>query len=99
METYIPSTKVFEKLLNQSGGSIDRYIYNQSGAGLGNFFAKLFRTAKPLLSSAINTFRPELESIGTKLVDSGAKVATSKIENLRRKGATFYVVCQKKRSL
>ena len=85
METFVESRTKFETLLNQSGGSIDRYIYKQTGDGLGNFFAKFFRYARPLLSSAINTVKPELREIGNKLIDSGSKAAVAKIENIRDK--------------
>lgn len=86
METFVASRDKFNRLLNQSGGSIDRYIYKQSGNGLANFFSKVFRYAKPLLSSAINTVKPELKSIGEKVIDSGSKAAVSKIEKLRDQG-------------
>ena len=85
METFIPSHEKFSKLINQSGGSIDRYIYRQSGSGLGNFFAKAFRFAKPILTKSINTLRPTLEQIGNNLIDSGTSAAVSKIENLSSK--------------
>lgn len=76
----MPSRERFGKLLNQSGGSIDRYIYNQHGSGLANFFSKVYRYAKPVLSSAINTIKPELQTIGNKLIDTGSKAAINKIE-------------------
>ena len=84
METFIPSKAIFEKLLSQQGGSIDRYIFRyQSGHGLGNFFAKLFRFVKPLASAAIKVARPGLEDIGRNLIDAGSKAAVSGIEKLR----------------
>lgn len=85
MESFIPSRSVFEKLLTQQGGSIDRYIFHQSGHGLGNFFAKIFRFVKPLASAAIKVARPHLESIGKNLVDAGSKAAVSEIEKFRDK--------------
>ena len=86
METFVASPTVFEKLLNQCGAGMDRYIYRQSGVGLGNFLAKLFRHAKPLLGTAINTIKPELQSAGSKLIDVGSKAAISQIEKLRDRG-------------
>lgn len=83
MESYNPSRRVFEGMINQTGGSIDRYIFKapMTGQGLGNFFSKIFRFAKPFLLSTINT--PEVRSLGSKLVNAGANAAISKVDNLR----------------
>ena len=87
METFIPSRKGYESLLFQDGtGGIDRYIFHQTGqtgAGLGNFFSKIYRFAKPLISSGIKVLQPSLQDLGHKLVDAGSKAAISKIENFR----------------
>ena len=82
MELYIPSRKNFEKLLSQHGGTIDRYIFSQSGDGLANWFSKIYRYAKPLVRGAIKTIEPELRSLGTKIVDAGTKRVISKIEDI-----------------
>jgi len=79
METYVPNRKVFEKLLSQSGGSIDRYIFGQKGEGLGNFFSKIFRFVKPLVGRAVTAIQPELASIGTKAIDSATGAVINKI--------------------
>lgn len=84
METFVPNVKSYEQILYQHGGSIDRYIYHQTGQGLGNFFSKVARIAKPLLFGAINTAAPELRVIGKNLVDAGSKAALSKIETIGR---------------
>lgn len=43
------------KAINQSGygKDIDRYIYSQSGEGLGSIFGNMFKTVVPLLGKAI----------------------------------------------
>ena len=43
------------KAINQRGygDDIDRYIYSQSGEGLGSFFGKLAKKAIPILGKAI----------------------------------------------
>ncbi len=85
MEIFVPSKSKFEALLSQDGGGIDRYIYRQSGSGLGNWFAKVIRSARPLFRSAINMLKPEMKDIGKKLVDAGANVAIQKTEELRQR--------------
>ena len=47
--------KVAFKVINQNGfgDDIDRYIYSQSGEGLGSFFGKMVKTAIPLFTKAI----------------------------------------------
>ena len=62
---------------------MDRYIFGQHGEGLGNWFAKLFRTAKPLISSGIKALAPHLLDIGSKAVEQGSKAAVNKIEEGR----------------
>lgn len=80
METYIPNRAVFEKLLSQSGGSIDRYILGQKGEGLGNFFSKIFRFVRPLAGKAFTAIKPELASIGTKAVQGASTALINKID-------------------
>ena len=75
----MPTPEVYEKLLEQHGGSIDRYIFGQQGEGLANWFSKLYRVAKPLFSSGIKALLPHALDIGSKVVEQGAKTAISKI--------------------
>ena len=86
METFVPNKTAFEKLFTQFGGSIDRYIFGgQQGQGLGNWFAKIFRHVRPLIGRAINTIKPELSTIGGKLIDSGSNAAIEQIGKARQK--------------
>lgn len=86
MEIYIPTKSVFESLLSQQGGGIDRYILgSQKGEGLGNFFSKIFRHVRPILGRAFNLIKPELSNIGTKLIDSASSAAVSKINETSQK--------------
>ena len=84
METYIPNSSAFEKLLSQSGGSIDRYIFGQQGEGLGQWFSRIFSRVKPILGRAISTIAPELSNIGTKLIDTASSAAVGQIEKARQ---------------
>ena len=82
----MPSASVYEKLLeSQQGGSIDRYIFHQSGNGIGNWFTKLARHIRPFLASSIKAIAPTALSIGSELVDRGTKNLISKIEKGERK--------------
>ena len=47
--------KIAFKAINQNGygDDIDRYIYAQSGEGLGYFFGKVVKAAIPLLQKSI----------------------------------------------
>ena len=94
METYRVSNKsvqhyttVFSQ--NGKGLDIDRYVYNQQGAGIGSFFAKLFRTVLPVAKTAIKTVaniaKPHLENIGEELVKEGTRVVTKQIGNISNK--------------
>ena len=88
METFVGTRDTFGKLIKQTGdGKIDRYIYNQEGEGLGNFFGKITRFAKPLLSSAINTIKPELRSLGNKVIETGTSAAISGINKASERAA------------
>ena len=91
METYRISNKSvqhFASVFSQNGKGldIDRYIYNQQGAGIGSFFAKLLRSVLPVAKTAINTAatlaKPHLQAIGTQLVKEGTRVATNKLGEL-----------------
>ena len=91
METYRVSKKSvqhFATVFSQNGKGldIDRYIYNQQGAGIGSFFAKLFRSVLPIAKTAINTAtslaKPHLQAIGSQLVKEGTRVATNKLGEL-----------------
>ena len=94
METYRVSdesvqhfTTVFSQ--NGKGLDIDRYIYNQQGAGIGSFFAKLFRSVLPVAKTAINTVariaKPHLQKIGTEAANEGRRFATDQIEKFADK--------------
>ena len=91
METYRVSSKSvqhYKTVFSQNGNGldIDRYIYNQQGAGIGSFFAKLFRSVLPVAKTVVNTVgriaKPHLQEIGTQLVREGTRVAGNKIEEL-----------------
>ena len=90
METYRISDKsvqhyttVFSQ--NGNGLDIDRYIYNQDGAGIGSFFAKLFRSVLPVAKTAIKTVadiaKPHLQNIGNELVGETKRALTKQIAN------------------
>ena len=91
MHVFVPSAAVYEKLLSQTGGSMDRYIFGQDrqhGEGLANFFGKLYRYAKPIIASTIKVLRPHALHIGEKLVDHGSKELISGIEKAHKKART-----------
>ena len=88
METYRLSNKSvqhFRTTFSQNGKGldIDRYIYNQQGAGLGSFFANLFRKALPIAKAAINTAatvaKPHLQQFGKDLVQEGTRVVGKRL--------------------
>ena len=88
METFNPSTlnvSRYRSVINQngSGDEIDRYIYSQSGEGIGSFFGNLVRTVVPLLGQSIkgaaNIAKPYLKSAAKEIVTTGAKRAINKI--------------------
>ena len=94
METYRISDKsvqhyttVFSQ--NGRGLDIDRYIYNQEGAGIGSFFAKLFRSVLPAAKTAVSTVgkivKPHLQNIGDELVKEGTRVVTKQVGDLTNK--------------
>ena len=69
MEKYVATRQSFEKILKQKGGEM-LYTINQSGDGLGNFFGKVVRYAKPLIGPSISTVHPDQGSIGNKIIVS-----------------------------
>ena len=86
MEVFIPHRATYERLLQQHGGGIDRYIYHvQEGQGLGNFFAGLLRHVKPLISSGIKSIAPDMLNIGSKIIDQSGKALISHIEKGQQK--------------
>ena len=67
--------------------SIDRYIYNQKGHGIGTFFAKLFNMAAPIARTvartAINTgtkiLKPHMQKLGNQALAVGTQIASDKV--------------------
>lgn len=79
------SLRNFESAINQSGGGyhIDKYVYsNQSGAGIGSFLIRAFRSVLPLAKSVFGIAKPHLQKLGTDLVQQGTTAATKGIINL-----------------
>ena len=77
------------KAINQRGygDDIDRYIYSQSGEGLGSFFGKLAKKAIPILGKAIKGAAkaavPHLQdaavATASNLIDSAIDTVPSKV--------------------
>jgi len=69
--------------INQKGGDIDRYIY-QEGAGLASLFGNLFRKSIPLLGKAIkgaaHIAKPHAKAAARELANSAIKQTTKEIE-------------------
>ena len=87
METYRLSNKTaqhFKSTFSQNGKglNIDRYIYSQEGAGVGSFFAKLFRSVLPIAKTAINTgykiAKPHIQKAGEEVYKEGKRAFTNK---------------------
>ena len=86
---YYDNPKRFKDVISQSGGalSIDRYIYNQKGHGIGSFFAKLFNMAAPIARTvartAINTgtkiLKPHMQKLGNQALAVGTQIASDKV--------------------
>ena len=86
---YYDNPKRFKDVISQSGGglSIDRYIYNQKGHGIGTFFAKLFNMAAPIARTvartAINTgtkiLKPHMQKLGNQALAVGTQIASDKV--------------------
>ena len=70
MEKFDATRQSFEKILKQKGGGMLLYANNQNGDGLGNFFGKVVRYAKPLVGPSISTVHPERGQIGNKIIVS-----------------------------
>ena len=94
METYRVSdesvqhfTTVFSQ--NGKGLDIDRYIYNQQGAGIGSFFAKLFRSVLPVAKTAINTAariaKPHVQKIASEVIQETQRGLINQIGNIGNK--------------
>ena len=77
------------RAINQRGygDDIDRYIYSQSGEGLGSFFGKLAKKAIPILGKAIKGAAkaavPHLQdaavATASNLIDSAIDTVPSKV--------------------
>ena len=85
----------FRHVISQSGRglTIDRYVYNQGGHGIGSFFSKLFSMAAPVarnvVKQAINTgtsiLKPHVKNIGKQALAVGTQIASDKVEELSSK--------------
>ena len=79
------SVRSFASAINQSGGSytIDKYIYgNQSGAGIGSFLIRAFKSVLPLAKSVARIAKPHIQKLGTELLQQGTSAATKGLVNL-----------------
>ena len=97
MEIFDPNKlniKSYHSTIVQSGaGGIDRYIYNQSGEGIGSFFGNLFRTVAPILGQAIKgtarIAKPHLQRAASDIITTGSKRVLDKISgDIQRKLST-----------
>ena len=96
MELFDPNKlniKSYHSTIVQSGGGIDRYIYNQNGEGIASFFGNLFRTVAPILGQAIkgaaHIAQPHLKRAATDIVTTGSKRVLEKISgDIQRKLST-----------
>ena len=88
MEVFQPSrldASVYRSVINQSGRGMemDRYIYNQSGEGIGSFFGNLFRAAIPLIGRTIKgaatIAKPHLKNAVKDIIATGSKRAIGKL--------------------
>ena len=81
--------KIAFKAINQNGRGydIDRYIYSQSGEGLGSFFGKVVKTAIPLLTKAIKgTAKAAAPHLTKAAVTAGSNILEEGLENISKKG-------------
>jgi len=94
MEVYRTSSnsvKHFKTLLNQNGRGLDldRHIYDQRGAGIGSFFAKLFHKVLPIAKSAIKgaikVAEPHAKGFLGDLANKGIAHATQAASNLNKR--------------
>ena len=90
MEIFNPThlnAQIYRSTINQSGKGteIDRYIYSQTGEGIGSFFGNLARTIVPFLSHSIKgaarIAKPYLREAAKDIVTAGAKRATDKLSS------------------
>lgn len=80
--------KIAFKAINQNGygDDIDRYIYAQSGEGLGSFFGKVVKTAIPLLQKAIKgTAKAVTPHLTKAAVTAGSNILEGGLENISKK--------------
>ena len=71
---------------NGYGDDIDRYIYAQSGEGLGSFFGKVVKTAIPLLQNAIKrTAKAVTPHLTKAAVTAGSNILEGGLENISKK--------------
>ncbi len=70
------------------GGEMDRYIYTQSGDGLGSFFGNIFKSAVPFIGRAIKgaagIAKPHLVAAGKDLISAGAKRGIEEITKSKK---------------
>ena len=81
--------KIASQVINQNGrgDDIDRYIYSQSGEGLGSFFGKVVKTAIPLLTKAIKgTAKAAVPHLTKAAVTAGSNILEGGLENITKKG-------------
>ena len=81
--------RVALKAINQNGfgDDIDRYIYTQSGEGLGSFFGKMVKTAVPLFTKAIKgTAKAVAPHLTKAAVTAGSNILEDGLENISKKG-------------
>lgn len=86
--------KVAFKAINQNGfgDDIDRYIYSQSGEGLGSFFGKMVKTAIPLFTKAIKgTAKAVAPHLTKAAVTAGSKILEDGLENISTKGVAKHL--------
>ena len=78
--------KIAFKAISQNGyDDIDRYIYAQSGEGLGSFFGKVVKTAIPLLQKAIKgTAKAVTPHLTKASVTAGSNILEGGLENISR---------------
>ena len=92
LENYNPKDYTrFKQIIDQSGGrlGVDRYIYNQSGHGIGTFFSKLFRTIAPVagkvLRKSVKTLQPHLKKIGKQALAVGGEIVSDELNKVSNK--------------
>ena len=81
--------KIAFEALNQNGHGedIDRYIYAQSGEGLGYFLGKMVKTAIPIFTKAIKgTAKAVAPHLTKAAVTAGSNILEGGLENISKKG-------------